>query len=404
MTLVKRSALALIVFTSLAGISPAFAAEEHPLVTAILKNWETRFQAKPTYQSLTTESDGSVVIDGLNASLPMQRDVPGKMSVSVGKIKLSGITDKGNGLFEVASAQYTDTKIDMAGNEASFVITVPQALTEYWYVKVLGDNPTPNDTLRANMNMSVAKKISAGAMTLTAAGQTFSVDGYEQTWDGDPATGSGKTDFKLSNLAIPEAAINSLDPSGTLKQLGYSSLSFDVGGHADADIGADKLGFNFDVFYAGKDIGTFKVGAGVTDIPAALLIELQKLEGQAQPDPNTFMPLVQGIQVSRVTLRFEDQSITKKVLPLIAKMQNMDEATMLAKTGPMLALVLADFKNPAFAEKAVEAVNAYLKDPRSLTILAKPAQPMTVQQIMGLDFNNPGAAIDQLGITISAND
>jgi hypothetical protein len=48
MTLVKRSALALIVFTSLAGISPAFAAEEHPLVTAILKNWETRFQAKPT--------------------------------------------------------------------------------------------------------------------------------------------------------------------------------------------------------------------------------------------------------------------------------------------------------------------------------------------------------------------
>jgi len=38
--------------------------------------------------------------------------------------------------------------------------------------------------------------------------------------------------------------------------------------------------------------------------------ELQKLEGQVQPDPNTFMPLVQGIQVSRVTFRFETDKLT----------------------------------------------------------------------------------------------
>ena len=30
--------------------------------------------------------------------------------------------------------------------------------------------------------------------------------------------------------------------------------------------------------------------------------------------------------------------------------------------------------------------------------------PVTVQQIMALDPNNPGAAIDLLGVTISAND
>ncbi|WP_162918305.1 hypothetical protein [Taklimakanibacter deserti] len=402
MTLVKRSALALIVFTSLAGVSPAFAAEEPPLVTAILKTWESQLKVKPTYQSLTTESDGSVVIDGLSANLAVPNDPAGKMSVSVGKIKLSGISDKGNGLFEVASAQYTDTKVDMGTPEAGFNITVPQSSAEYWYVKALGDNPTPADTLRANMN--IAKKMSAGTMTLTAAGQTYSADGYEMTWDGDPATGSGKTDFKIVNITIPEAAIAALDPSGMLKQLGYSSLAFDIGGNGDIDIGADKMGFNFDMFYTGKDMGTLKIGAGMGEIPAALLAELQKLEGQAQPDPNKFMPLVQGIQVSRVTFRFEDQSITKKMIPLLAKMQNMDEATMVANAGAMLQLGLAELKNPTFTQKAVEAVNAYLKDPRSLTILAKPAQPVTVQQLMALDPNNPGAAIDQLGVTISAND
>lgn len=402
MALVKRSALALIVFTSLAGVSPAFAAEEPPLVTAIMKNWESQLKVKPTYQSLTTEGDGSVIIDGLSANLAVPGDAAGKMSVSVGKIKLSGISDKGNGLFEVASAQYTDTKIDMGPPETGFVVTVPQSSAEYWYVKALGDNPTPTDVLRANMN--IAKKMSSGTMTLTAGGQTFSADSYEMTWDGDPATGSGKTDFKIVNITVPETAIAALDPSGMLKQLDYSSLTFDIGGNGDIDIGSDKMGFNFDMFYAGKDMGTIKIGAGVGEIPAALLAELQKLEGQAQPDPNTFMPLVQGIQVSRVGLRFEDKSITKKVIPLLAKMQGMDEATMVANAGAMLQLGLAELKNPTFTQKAVEAVNAYLKDPRSLTILAKPAQPVTVQQLMALDPNNPGAAIDQLGVTISAND
>ena len=77
---------------------------------------------------------------------------------------------------------------------------------------------------------------------------------------------------------------------------------------------------------------------------------------------------------------------------------------MVANAGAMLQLGLAELKNPAFTQKAVEAVNAYLKDPRSLTILAKPAQPVSVMQLMSLDPANPGAAIDQLGVTISAND
>src|SRR4029078_5074363 len=102
------------------------------------------------------------------------------------------------------------------------------------------------------------------------------------------------------------------------------------------------------------------------------LAELQKLEGETQPNPSIFMPLVQGIQVSRFTFRFEDQSITKKVIPLLAKMQGMDEATMVANAGAMLQLGLAELKNPTFTQKAVEAINAFLKDPRSLTILAKP--------------------------------
>ncbi|TMJ35567.1 MAG: hypothetical protein E6G89_18325 [Alphaproteobacteria bacterium] len=103
MKLVRRSALALVLFTSLAGIAPAWAAEEPPLVTALLKSWENQLKVKPTYQALTTESDGSIVIDGLTATVPTPGDPAAKMSFAVGKIKLSGVTDKANGLYEVAA-------------------------------------------------------------------------------------------------------------------------------------------------------------------------------------------------------------------------------------------------------------------------------------------------------------
>ena len=401
---VKRSALALMVFTSLVGALPAFAADEPPVVAAMLKNVETRYKVRPIYQSLTTESDGSVVIKGLSVQLPVQPETAqaGKVAVSVGEMKLSGITDLNNGVFDIAQAQTSDTKVEFGGAAGLFTVSMLQNNIEHWYIKALGDNPTPNDIFRTYVG--VAKKASSGKITLAVGGQTFSADGYEMTWDGDPVTGAGKSSFKMNNIVIPESAIAAIDPAGTLRTLGYSNLSFDVGGDGKLDIASDKMGFDFDISYAGKDMGTLKIGAGAGEIPVALIAELQKLDGPAQPDPNTFMPLVQGIKVSRITVRFEDQSITKKIIPLVAKMQGIDEATIVANAGAMLQLGLAGLKNPTFAQKAVAAINAFLKDPRSLTILAKPAQPVTVQQLEAIDPNNLGAAIDQLGVTISAND
>ena len=133
--------------------------------------------------------------------------------------------------------------------------------------------------------------MSSGAITLAVAGQNYTADGYEMNWDGDPVTGAGKTDFKITNIAIPEAAVAALDSSGTLKQLGYSTLSFDIGGNGTMDFGSDKMGFDFDISYAGKDIGTLKLGAGAGDIPLALVAQVQKLKDDAQADPNAIMTI-----------------------------------------------------------------------------------------------------------------
>jgi hypothetical protein len=161
---------------------------------------------------------------------------------------------------------------------------------------------------------------------------------------------------------------------------------------------------DFDGYYAAKDIGTLKLGLAVNGVPLELIQKLQETEAGKEPDFTAFMPQIQGINFGRLLLRFEDNSITKKLLPMAAAMQGMDEKTLVANAGAMLQLGLAELKNPAFTEQVVKAVSAYLQDPKSITISLKPASPVQVQQLMAMDPANPGAAIDTLGISVTAND
>jgi hypothetical protein len=52
----------------------------------------------------------------------------------------------------------------------------------------------------------------------------------------------------------------------------------------------------------------------------------------------------------------------------------------------------------------VNAVNTFLKDPKSITLSLTPAAPIKVEQVMTLDPSNPGAAIDLFGASVTAND
>jgi hypothetical protein len=70
----------------------------------------------------------------------------------------------------------------------------------------------------------------------------------------------------------------------------------------------------------------------------------------------------------------------------------------------MLQLTLMQLNNQAFTDQVVGAVNAFLKDPKSLTVALKPASPVKVEQLMSLNPADPGAAINLLGVSVTAND
>ena len=402
MKITLRSAVFLLLATSALTI-PAQAEDVPPVVTAIFKSWETQLKSKPTYEKLETDSDGNITITNLAASVAAEGPKPG-MKLTIGAISLKDVAEAADGLIDVGSATFTDTKVEVSGSDSpTFSVEMPEGMAEDWYVAVGSDNPTPKEAFRASM--SIAKKMSSGQIKISAMGQTITSDGYEATWDGDPATGAGKFVMAVKDIVIPEAAIAAMDPTGQLKQLGYTDVTVKASGNGELTVTDDTFGFSANVEYAGADIGGFKLAFAASDVPTATVVEMQKAQKEGRtPDFNTLMPQLMNVSLGNLQLRFEDASITKKLLPMIAKKQGMDEAAMVANAGAMMQIGLMQLKNQAFTDQVVGAVNAFLKDPQSFTVSLKPAAPIKVQQLMTLDPSNPGAAIDVLGVSVTAND
>ena len=391
-----------ILLASSALTLPVYAEDVPPVVTALFKGWEA-LKVTPTYDKLETDSDGNVTITNLTATIPA-KDAGPEVKFTAGEITLNDVSDEANGIIEVRSINATDSKAEIAmGDGKNVVVEMPKSSAEGLHLRVAVDNPTPQQAFLSNYSM--ADKASSGTIKITAMGQTITSDGYEATWDGDPATGNGKIAFTLKNIAIPEAALTAIDTAGQMKQLGYSDLSFDVSGGAELKVADDKFGFTSTFAYSGKDIGAFKFALDANDIPMAAMAEMQKAQKeQRQPDMSALMPQLMGVSFGNFQLRFEDASITKKLLPLIAKMQGMDEATMVASAGAMVQVGMMSLKNQAFTDQVVGAVNAFLKDPKSITVSMKPAQPVAVQSLMTLNPADPAAAITLLGVAVTAND
>jgi hypothetical protein len=317
---------------------------------------------------------------------------------------LENVAVEANGLIDVGAATFNDTKVEITGPDNKIIVVeVPKSAAEEWYVAVPGDNPTPLQAFRATMG--IAKRMTSGEIKVTAEGQTFTAKGIESAWDGDPVTGAGKTTMSFNEIVIPEAALAMADPSGQLKALGYGDLTINITGDGELTVSETNFGMSGSVGFSSKDMAAIKLSYGASEIPMAVMTELREAQRAGRPpDFNMLMPQLMNVSLSSLQFRFEDASITKKLLPVIAKMQGMEEAAMVANAGAVLQISLMQLRNQAFTDQAVGAVNAFLKEPKSLTITLKPTVPVKVQQIMTLDPSNPGVAIDVLGASVTAND
>jgi hypothetical protein len=119
---------------------------------------------------------------------------------------------------------------------------------------------------------------------------------------------------------------------------------------------------------------------------------------------------MQRLSLNGATIRFDDASLTGKILDFVAQQQGLkrEDVVNVAKAGLPLALMQVQLTDLAAAISP--AINAYLDAPGSIEIKAAPPQPVPFTMLGGAAManpNDPGAAAkaiwSMLGVTVTAN-
>jgi hypothetical protein len=229
-----------------------------------------------------------------------------------------------------------------------------------------------------------------------------------------PPTGGQTMTFTGSTQNMSADLTGVTDPSSkqVIDALGYQTITggIQVAGTWNPTDG--KMAFtqyDMKVDNAGTLGMTFDLG-GYTPAFLKSLQDLQKkmAEQPAGADNSAqgmaMLGLLQQLTFNSAQIKFSDDSLTGKVLDYTAKQQGVSAADLANQAKAIVPFMLAQLNNPELTAQASAAIGAFLDNPKSLTISAKPAAPVPFAMLMASGMGNPAELPKQLGVTVTAND
>ncbi|MBD0416711.1 hypothetical protein [Oryzicola mucosus] len=153
---------------------------------------------------------------------------------------------------------------------------------------------------------------------------------------------------------------------------------------------------------------TFDLGGYTMDFLKSMQ-DLQKKMAEQPKGADTnaqsmaMLGLMQQLTLASATIRFDDDSLTGKILDYVAKQQGAKPEDIANQAKAILPFMSGQLQNPELAKQISTAVNAYLDDPQSLEIAAKPASPVPFAMIAANAMSNPVELTKTLAVTVTAN-
>jgi hypothetical protein len=160
------------------------------------------------------------------------------------------------------------------------------------------------------------------------------------------------------------------------------------GGYQTASDTLDFRSFVIDT----TNVGKITIGGKFPGIP------LSKLE-----NPDQASSVAATAKLESFSFRFDNAGIVEKLLDMQAKQSGLSKEDFVAQITGGLPFMLNFIGNEAFQKKVADAATAFLNDPKSITISAKPASAVGFTQIMGAGQSAPQTLPDLLGADIQAN-
>jgi hypothetical protein len=391
--LTSRSALAMALAAPLVLPVPAlaFEASGNAIADRFMEIMEAGNATVTGYDSVA-ESGDTVTITGLATTINENGDAA---TLSIASTAITGGVLADDGGLSAGALAMSQVRVDGKDDGDDIAITV-ETIT-------IADPVLPS---AASVGKSASGTVAPGYSRAELS--DILIDGGDQgripvarvvasieRMDGDLPT-AGSVD--LEGIRISQDMLDD-DEKETLAELGYEELTLSAGFSGDWDPESGRL-----------DVTRLTVGGNTSaTIDASLVLggltrEVVEQLDQAQGDTSQAMALMQGLTLERLTMRIDNASLVDRVLESQAKSSGMSRADFVAQVTGALPMMLSVLNNADFQTKVAAAGTTFLKDPKSLSAVAAPANPLPLAQVMGTAMMAPQMLPDILDLTITANE
>lgn len=225
--------------------------------------------------------------------------------------------------------------------------------------------------------------------------------------DGKPMEFSGAVKNFTADLTIVE------DPASkaVIEGLGYQTISgsAEMAGTWQPTDGRMAL-TQHDITV--DDAGTLGVTFDIGGYTPSFMQSVQDLQKKIANQPDdadksaqglAMLGLMQQLTFHGASIRFDDDSLTGRVLDYFAKQQGVKPQDIANQAKAILPFLTAQLNNPELSGQITAAVNTFLDDPESLQITAAPPAPVPFALLAAGGMTSPLELPKTLGVSVRAN-
>ncbi|TRC92207.1 hypothetical protein FJV76_29430 [Mesorhizobium sp. WSM4303] len=343
-----------------------------------------------------TGDNSSMVLQGVSVKPAAEKE-----ALPIGDVKLEGVTEA-NGGFDVATITTSAFERSKDG--------VTLNLTPF----VIHDANIPAEGATGPLgSMMMYKSAELENLTVKVADKTaFSVDGVAvqitPPADGKAMEFSATTEKFNADLTLVDDAKS----KEAIEALGYQNISgnIEIGGTWQPSDGKMDLSkYDISVENAGTLGMTFGLGGYTVDFVKSMQEMQKKLAAQPEGADNSaqgmaMLGLLQQLSFNSASVRFDDDSLTGKVLEYVGKQQGISGKDIANQAKAIVPFGMAQLNNPELTAEVTTAVSKYLDDPKSLEISAEPPAAVPFALIMAGAMSNPLDLPKTLGVHVKANE
>ncbi|MER9617883.1 hypothetical protein [Mesorhizobium sp. M0207] len=390
-TLIKRLAFSTFLLTL--PLNAAFAQD-----TAVADRLKAALAAQGVDLSWTgvTGDTSSMVLQGVAVKPAAEKE-----ALKIGDVKLEGVTEASGGyqIATVSTSPFEHSEDGVTLNLSPFVIH---------------DMTVPAEGATGPLgSLMMYKSAELDNMTVKVADKTaFSMDGLAiaitPPADGKAMAFSGTTEKFAADLTLVE------DPKSkeVINALGYQNITGNLemeGTWQPTDGRMDLSKYEISVDNAGTLGMTFDLGGYTLDVIKSLQDMQKKMAAQPEGADNSaqgmaMLGLLQQLSFNSASIRFDDDSLTKKVLDYAGKQQGMSGKDIANQAKAIVPFGMAQLNNPELTAQVSAAVNKFLDDPQSIEVSAEPPAAVPFALIMAGAMSNPLDLPKTLGVTVTANE